>query len=182
MDLAGQRSRMVDFSTGRSSQVGSWSRSWSNRTSRGISTGFLGFDISSKTATIYDDGKTPSHMSNLTTVGLAITSILKMPEETANRYVLVSDFMPSQLDILAALEKATGAKWSTKTQTVADTKKIGEEKLGNGDWSGLGDMIIAAQYVNYPEADFAKTHGLWNEKLGLPKLELQTEIEKLVRS
>ena len=170
---------MVDFSTGESTSAGSLSLS--DRTSRGISTSFLGFDLPSKTATIYDDGKTPSHMSNLTTVGRAITSILKMPEETANKYVHVSDFMPSQLEILAALEKATEAKWSTKTQSVADTKKIGEEKLGKGDWSGLGDMIIAAQYVNYPEADFARTHGLWDEKLGLPKLDMESEIEKLVK-
>ena len=120
-------------------------------------------------------------MSNLTTVGHAITSALKMSEETANKYIFVSDFMPTQLEILAALEKATGANWNTKSQTVAETKKIGEEKLGRGDWSGLGDMIIAAQYVDYPEADFAKKHGLWNEKLGLPKLDLQTEIDKLVK-
>ena len=130
---------------------------------------------------IYDDGKTPSHMSNLSTVGHAITAALKMPKETANKYIFVSDFMPTQYEILTALEKATGAKWSTKSQTVADTKKIGEEKMSKGDWSGLGDMIIAAQYVDYPEADFAKIHGLWNEKLGLPKLDLQAEIDKIVK-
>lgn len=153
---------------------------------RGISTGFLGFDLATQTATFYDDGTTPSHMSNLSTVGHAITSALKnLPDQTTNKYIFISDFMPTQRDILAALEKATagGVKWRiTSRRSVAETKKEGEDKLGRGDWSGLGDMIVAAQYVgDVPEADYAKSHGLWNERLGLPVLDLQTEIEKLVR-
>lgn len=136
---------------------------------RGLKTGFLSFDLKSRTATLYDDGKHLTNLSNLSTVGAAVVATLERPAETANKYIYIADFTVSQRDILAALEKATGEKW--KTIAGPDTAALGQdarERFLKGDHSAIPPLLLSWVYSGQDGVNYAKTRGLDNEKLGLP--------------
>jgi len=105
---------------------------------RGLKDGMLGFDLSTKTATISDSGDTPTNFTLLSTTARATAAILERPAETANRYVFINSFHVTQNEILGALEKETDAKWSVKKTTCMEESRLGRELMARGDWSGVG--------------------------------------------
>ena len=145
---------------------------------RGLEDGFLGFDLKSKTATIFDSGDTLTNFTLLSTVGKATSAILEKPAETANRYIFINSFRTTQNHILAALKKATGEEWKMKKATCEKQSRIGKEKMESDDWSGVGHAIIV-------EASMTFTVGreLDNKLLGLPVGEgLEDFVAKIVNS
>lgn len=99
-------------------------------------------------------------------------------DASANKYVYVSSHTVSQNQILAGLEKATGEKFTVKKE---DSKKVieeGHQKLASGDYSVIGPLILAAAYGPDALGDFTKVDGgLWNEKLGLAKEDLDASLK-----
>lgn len=150
---------------------------------RGLKAGFFGFDLKTHTATIYDDGKHVANLTKLSTIGAAVASILKHPSTTRNKHIYISDYNNTQLDILAALEKATGGKkWTVTHKSTDETRKEGFDKLSKGDYSGIVLLIIAMVYSGDPEADYSAHKELANEKLGLPKAEpLDVAVAKIIK-
>lgn len=134
----------------------------------GLTSGFLGFDLKKKHAVIYDGGNNYTDMTLLATVGKAVVGILHHPAETANRYVHVNSYRTSQNEILAALEKATGTRWSVEHTSCEEQGKKGKELLAKQDLAGIGPTILAIEYSGADYLNFEK-FGLWNEKFGLPK-------------
>lgn len=148
---------------------------------RGLEDGFIGFDLKSKSATIYDAGTTPTNFTLLATTGLATAAILDKPAETANRYVFINSLRTTQNEILSALQTVTHQKWNVKHTTCEEESKLGREKLEKGDWSGIGHVIMGASYSG-GKYDFAKGRELDNELLGLPVGEdLEATVERIVR-
>lgn len=146
---------------------------------RGLVTGFLGFDINSKSATIYDSGTQPFSATPLSTIGRALVSLLQNPSATkANQYVYISSFLTSQNEILAALEKASGTKYTIQKSTAAKLIEGGNAKLGKGDFNGIGDLIMGNLYGGEGN-DFERSEELANGKLGL-KGERLEEVTKTV--
>ena len=147
---------------------------------RGLKDGFLGFDLKTKTATIFDSGNRMANFSLLDSVGQATVGVLAHPVETANRYVFTISFQATQNDILKALETVTGEKWNVKKTTCEDQSRTGREKLEKGDWSGVGHAIMGASYSG-GKYDFAQGRELDNHLLGVPRLEhLQNIVELIV--
>ena len=144
--------------------------------SRGLEDGFLGFDLKTKTATIYDSGDTMTNFSMLDAVGQATVGILTHPKETANRYVFINSFRATQNDILNALENVTGEKWNVKKTTCEEESRLGREKMEKGDWSGVGHAIMGASYSG-GKYDFAQGRELDNQLLGVPHVE---DLEKTI--
>jgi hypothetical protein len=73
---------------------------------------FMGFDLASHKALIYNTGCDTYSTTRLSSIGLAVKNSL-LPANTAataNRYVYISSFTVTQNQILASLEKATGSK------------------------------------------------------------------------
>lgn len=66
----------------------------------------LGIDLTAKKATIVDSGNESFSTTNLALIGQAVTSILKKPDETANKYL--SQYFPQSM-FLATLSTA----WKT---------------------------------------------------------------------
>jgi len=98
-----------------------------------------------------------------------VISVLENPEKTANKNLHVASAETSQNEILAALEKATGSKFTvTKTTT---EKELGEagEKLGKGDFSGALILVRGTSFGSTPglRANYAKDEELANDLLGL---------------
>ena len=147
---------------------------------RGLKDGFLGFDLNTKTAIIYDSGDTVTNFSMLDAVGHATVGILAHPAETANRYVFINSLRTTQNDILNALETVTGEKWNIKKTTCEDESRLGRELMEKGDWSGVGHAIMGASYSG-GKYDFAQGRELDNRLLGVPHLkDLEKTVELIV--
>ena len=146
---------------------------------RGLKDGFLGFDLKTKTATIYDSGGTMANFTNLDAVGQATVGILTHPAETANRYVFIISFRATQNYILYVLETVTGEKWNVKKTTCEEESRLGREKMEKGDWSGVGHAIMAASYSG-GKYDFAEGRELDNKLLGVPYVEDPEKIVELI--
>jgi len=112
----------------------------------GLQTGFMGFDISGRKATIYDDGINRFGATTLPAIGTAVARVLETPAETANRYLLVSEVTTDQNEILAALERVTGATWEVTHVTTEELKSAGQAKLAQGDFSGIVEMLLTILY------------------------------------
>ena len=106
----------------------------------------MGFDISTRTATIFDSGN--EHFTGTTLAGIAqsVVGVLRHPEATANRFVKVLSCAPSQNELLGAYERATGEKWSVQQETTKALIERGTEKFGKGDPTWGLDLIVAQLY------------------------------------
>lgn len=134
----------------------------------GLKVGFLGFNGSSKTATIYDSGKATFSTTNLHQIGITAVKALEKADLTKNQYVYVSGFQTSQSEILAAAEKASGTKWTVEEKSVKDTIAEGRAKLQKGDYSGIPLLLLGATYEAERQLGDLSSAGLWNDKLGIP--------------
>lgn len=135
----------------------------------GLKVGFLGFNGSSKTATIFDGGKATVSSTNLHQIGIATVKALEKADLTKNQYVHVSGFQTSQNEILAAAEEISGAKWTVNHVSTKDHIEEGRAKLQKGDFSGIGNLIVGATFGAEEQLGDFSSEGLWNDKLGLPK-------------
>lgn len=139
--------------------------------------GFGGWDISKRSATIFDGGDIPFEATNLDQVGRALAKCLKNPGLTANHYVYVNSFTVTQNEVLKALERATGEKFNVTNGTVNELWQDGANQVKEGQGLGVLKMIAGAIYGKGNLANFSKSRGLWNEKLGLPQEDLDVSIQ-----
>lgn len=146
----------------------------------GLKIGFLGYDLKSHTATIFDDGNRPFSTTNRSTIGRAVASVLTHTSQTANKLLYIDSVTTTQNEILASFEKATGKKWEVKKTTSEEVGKAGTEKVKKGDFSGFGDLILAATYGKQYASDFKSGPGLSNDLLELPKENLDDIVKAVV--
>ncbi|KAK1238027.1 hypothetical protein MKX08_002606 [Trichoderma sp. CBMAI-0020] len=135
----------------------------------GLTSGFLEYDIATKTATIWDDGNKKFTLTNEKELGAATAAVLKKPEETANKYLFISSVETTQNEILAALEETTGTKWTVNKTTTKEQVDAALQKLGAGDFLGALVLVRATVYSNIPglKSNYAKDEVLANNLLGL---------------
>jgi len=139
----------------------------------GITSGFLGYDIKSESATIYDSGDVLVSYTNLSTIALAVLRIFERPAETANKFLFVASATVTQNQLLASIEKASGKKWTVTKANTEEAGKIGGEKVAKGDFSGFQPLLARLIYGGDPIGDFRKLPGgLANGILGLPEEDL----------
>ena len=143
-------------------------------------TTFLGFNIGTKTALIYDDGNTRLSCTNISTVGKAVSAILEKPAETANKFLFVSSFTVSPNEILASLEKVTGEKWTVNKASTSEAEKEGKEKLSKGDFSGIRALLARLMFGGDTGGNFENEPTLSNELLGLPHESLDQTCKAVV--
>ncbi|CAN9393820.1 unnamed protein product [Alternaria alternata] len=135
-----------------------------------LKSGLCGFDIPNKTATLIDGGRTRFTATNIAQIARTIIAVLEQPDTVANKFIHMESLTVSQLDILAALQDATGEDWTIKDEGSDGLKVIGFQKLQKGDAAGGGNVIIAAMLSEAALGDNSKTEsGLWKERLDLPK-------------
>ncbi|OAL42980.1 NAD(P)-binding protein [Pyrenochaeta sp. DS3sAY3a] len=145
----------------------------------GLKHEFLGFDLKTRKATLWDDGKTHFTATTLDQIGLAVSRVLQKPSETANRYLYVSSVRTSQREILDTIEKVTGDKWTVENvNTNAKVKEL-KERLNQGDYSVVLDLIAAA-IIALPLGDLTTKSSLDNKLLGLEQVDLNTVVKQVV--
>ncbi|EPE08539.1 hypothetical protein F503_04126 [Ophiostoma piceae UAMH 11346] len=118
----------------------------------GLVYGSLGIDAKSKTVTVYDSGNEKFGASNLPYVARAVTKVLQQAgtadDKTANKYIEIAGFTPTQNEIKAALEKISGTEWATAKAKTADVQKDAEAKLAQGDYSVFGALLSVWQFAD----------------------------------
>jgi uncharacterized protein YbjT (DUF2867 family) len=131
-----------------------------------VRNGFMGFDPAKRTVTVFDEGTTVFSATNLHQVGETLVKILERPEETRNRFVTVSGFQTTQMEMLAVAEKITGEKWSVTHVDVQQHVLEGNEKLKKGDFMGMMNQLQGLSFGKQALGNI-EDEGLWNERLGL---------------
>ncbi|KAL4863330.1 hypothetical protein BDV12DRAFT_177573 [Aspergillus spectabilis] len=149
----------------------------------GIANGFLGFDIGSRSATIWDRGDKAFTLTNQKQLGDALISVLRQPEATANQYLYISSVETTQKEVLAALESATSSSWTVNAVTTDAEVSAAIKKLHTGDFSGALTLVRATSYGDIPDlgSNYAKDRELANGLLGLEDESVQRTITKVVQ-
>ncbi|MCJ1404241.1 hypothetical protein MMC11_007466 [Xylographa trunciseda] len=149
----------------------------------GMKIGFLGFDLATHKATIFNDGTDKWATSNLAQIGLAVKKAMLVPEKTANMYLYVESFTVSQKIVLESLEKATGEKWDVTTVDAEATKSAAQAELAKGNYSMpvFTDLIRYVNYVHGHGSNYVEDGLGSNELLSLKTESLDETIAKLVK-
>ncbi|KAL2867810.1 aromatic alcohol reductase [Aspergillus lucknowensis] len=183
LPLFNQKKEVVDYLKSKESDSFTWTGlATSVLLDWGLANGFLGYDIASRTATIWDGGNSRFTATNEKQLGDAVVSVLQRPQATANQYLYISSVETSQNEILAALEQATSPSWTvTRTTTDAEVSE-GTRKLGEGDFSGALALVRATSFGDLSGlgANYAKDRVLANELLGLKGESIRETVERVV--
>ena len=155
----------------------------------GLTTGFLGFDLKNHTAKIFDGGKGVFSTTALPTIGLAVARSLKAVDETANKFVYVSSFETTQLEILASVEKATGKKFTVTDIQTDQQLAAAQELIKQGQHiPAVMTQLLVIFYACGPNgedggygSDFSKDGELANKLLGLEPGNLDELVAKAVK-
>ncbi|RAK78871.1 aromatic alcohol reductase [Aspergillus fijiensis CBS 313.89] len=149
--------------------------------------GFLGFNLQTHEATIYDDGVIPASVSTFSQIGRALVAILRHAELTKNQYVYVESFTVTQNEVLAALERATGGeKWAVQRVDLKPLIEESTERFNQGDLAGARILNLAAGLGRFPDGPYGDWSrvpgGSWNARLGLEVEELDQVVQSVVQS
>lgn len=142
--------------------------------------GFAGWNISARTATIFDNGDIYFEATTLDQVGRALAKCLKNHQITRNQYIYVNSFTTTQNEILKALEQTTGDKFTVSKGSVDELWNNGATKAKEGQKLGVLGMLAGAIYGKGHLAQFSSVQGLWNEKLGLPQEDLNEVLRDFI--
>lgn len=105
-----------------------------------------------------------------------MASILKHPEQTANKYLSVASFNVSLNEIIKTIEELTGTTYTVNKVSSADLQKLGEEKLSKGDYSAFGPLVTAWNYADGAGKGLTPETSA-NELLGLKEEDLKETVK-----
>lgn len=147
-----------------------------------------GFDWKNRTATFFDDGTTRLNTSTWPQTGRSVANLLGLkvlPDDEndkspclahfRNTFVYVSSFAVNQKEMLDSILRVTGAgpdDWKVTHVPVKERFQQGVEELQKGKRTGFGKMLYGRMFYPDKAGLFEATRGLDNEKLGLPKEDL----------
>jgi hypothetical protein len=145
----------------------------------GLRHGFFGFDFKTRTATLIDDGTTMCSLSRMRTIAKAIRGCIENFEETKNQYVFIASFHMTQRDMLAAIEKLDGQKWTVEHTTSQDLQIRGHTRCIKGNSMGIADLSMATALGKWGLVDW-RNKDFSNEKLGLPKNSFEDAVDSVM--
>jgi hypothetical protein len=86
----------------------------------------------------------------------------------------------SQSEILAAFEDVTGKKWTIQEVDLDEEVKAAEAKLKQGDFSGVGKLILGANLDVRTANNFDEQGEVSNAVLELPNEDLKTIVKSVL--
>jgi len=92
-----------------------------------------------------------------------------------NDFLRVGSFEISQKDMFDSVLRVTGAKendWKVSYQSAKERYEEGKAMMQKGNMMGFGQLLYARAFYPDGAGNFGKKSGLDNEKLGLPKEDL----------
>jgi hypothetical protein len=144
----------------------------------GLTCGLLKFDVKGRKAYMLDGGKIKFSGSNLGFIGKAIIKILEKPDETANKLLYVHSNYVTQVELLAALEKATGDKFERIDQDSKEELDVTRPKMLNGDGEAREEVVAVWGIV---ASDWKDKDGFANTMLGLQEENLDEVIQRVLK-
>ncbi|KAF2646630.1 putative oxidoreductase CipA [Massarina eburnea CBS 473.64] len=150
--------------------------------------GLYGINIPKRECVLYDAGEQRIDTSTWPQVGRGVANLLSLPitsedkntaslEDYRNRFVFISSFTLNQREMLAAVQhvtKTTDADWKITSMPAKDKYEDGKKRLFAGDRTGFGDLLYSRTFFPGENAMlYSVTKGSDNEKLGLPKEDLE---------
>ncbi|KAK0107897.1 hypothetical protein ONS96_003684 [Cadophora gregata f. sp. sojae] len=170
LPMFGQKKEVLEYLKEKESSGLTWTAIWPALLfDSGLKNGFLGFDIASHTANIWDQGTSKFTLTNDDQLGRSVIAVLDRPDQTANKNIYIASFETSQKEVFSALEQATAAKWAVTDTTTEKEVAEASEKIGKGDFSGAFALVRATSFGNTPglRANYVRDEELSNELLGL---------------
>ncbi|KAJ4171121.1 hypothetical protein NW754_007266 [Fusarium falciforme] len=145
----------------------------------GIRDGLLHFNLDTNEAVILDKGDVPASAATLRRVAEALVAVLKRPDTTKNRLLYVQSFRKTQLEVLASLEKATGATW---TREFVDSKAFLDREVNklsvNFSKHAMEEIVFVLGTL---DADWTKRDEAFAmEELGLEDEDLDKVVQEVV--
>ncbi|KIN03226.1 hypothetical protein OIDMADRAFT_18549 [Oidiodendron maius Zn] len=185
LPVFGQKKEVLEYLKTKEASGLTWTAIWTAMLfDWGLGSGFLGYDLAAKTATIWDGGNSVFTLTNADQLGRSVSAVLERPAQTANKNLYVASAETSQKEILSALEEATASKW-TVTNTTTD-KEVSEatEKLSKGDFSGAFTLVRATSFANTPNlrANYVRDEELANDLLGLKLESVKDTVARAVKA
>lgn len=144
-----------------------------------LKVGFFGFDFTTKTVGLVDNGTAVITACTLSYIAKAVIAALDHAEETKNQYVFIGEYHVSQKDILGILEKVQGQKWTVKHLTSESVIANGEKMLAEGDFRGVIDLTRGGVFSKQGLGD-NKRWGLWDDKLELEKQDIEQAVRDVL--
>lgn len=95
--------------------------------------------------------------------------------EYKNKFIYISSFCVSQREMLDSLMRVTDTteqEWKLVSRPVQVVYKEGLELFQKGDFTGMIGVLYGRNFFKDNAGNYELTKGLDNEKLGLPKEDL----------
>lgn len=143
----------------------------------GLTCGLLNFDVRKRKAYLLDGGDIKFSNSTLPFIADAVVKILQKPEETANRVLYIHSLRVTQNELLAVLEKVTGASFEKIEQDSEKELAVSRPKMLDGDAAAREEVVAVWGIV---ATDWQGREGFANELLGLKEEDLEVEVRKAV--
>ena len=151
-----------------------------------------GIDTNKREVKFFDDGTQRLNTSTWPQVGRAVAAVLSLPVDQQgaqtslrayrNCMVYVTSFTINQKEMLESVKRVTGTTngdWNITSEPAKRHYEIACESLKNGDRVAFGQKLYTRYF--YGDAGlFEKLHGLDNEKLWLPKEDLDESTKEAV--
>lgn len=145
----------------------------------GLKSGLLHVDIGGRSVRLLDGGNARVSASTLGRVAEAVVRTMQRDEATANQTLFVQSFNPTQREVLAALEKATGgASWKVNEAESGPFLDELQKKLEDGDEHVLEDIVFALGTI---DADWSTKDKFAMELLGLKDESLDEVVARVVK-
>lgn len=131
-------------------------------------------------ATLWDGGEHLISVTRLAAVGQAVVGVLKHPDETANRVVLVQEAAVSLKQLVEIAKEFTpGKTWTVVESSTEDVVKKSNEALSKGIFEVwvFVSLIFRAAFSNVTGAHFAKND---NALVGVHELS-EAELKAVVK-
>ncbi|EON69011.1 hypothetical protein W97_08269 [Coniosporium apollinis CBS 100218] len=147
-----------------------------------------GFDFKNRTVTFFDDGTTRINTSTWPQTGRSVANLLALkvlPDDESdrspclaglrNKFVYVSSFTINQKEMFDSVLRVTGTgpdDWQVAHVPVKEYYREGVEQLQRGNRVGFAKLLYSRMFFPDLAGNFEATKGLDNDKLGLPKEDL----------
>jgi hypothetical protein len=154
---------------------------------------WFGFDFANKKLTLYDDGTTKVNLTTWEQIGRAVASLLslkELPEDKNDRNptvdtwrnnpLVISSFLVSQIDMFESWKRISGDKdsdWIIEKEPSKERYQKGIDAMKSAQdpmSARMGAAMASFVRIFFPNGggNYESTRGLDNEKLGLPREDL----------
>lgn len=111
-----------------------------------LESGEMGFDVGARKAVLYDGGNRVIEGTTVVGVARAVRGLVMNPVVGVNEFVYVTGLSATQREVLAALESATGEKWTVEEASAKEREQKGRDRVAKGDLEGAVDVIWGVAY------------------------------------